>query len=76
MDNVNIFEQIHQFFEYFTKIFGQGLKSIDELPDILDSASSYIGGFMSCVHPRFIPLLAFALTVSLLFKFLRLDGIH
>lgn len=76
MENISIFEQIHQFFQYFINILGQGIKSASEIPDIIDSASSYIGGFMSCVHPSFLPLLGFAIAVALLFKLLRLDGLH
>lgn len=76
MDNVNIFEQMHKFFQYVIDIMGQGIKSASELPGIISSASEYIGGFMSCVHYRFLPLLGFAIAVSLLLKLLRLDGLH
>lgn len=70
---VNIFEQMHDFFEHFYKIFGQGINSVEEIPDIIDSVTSEFSKYLSCVHPRFIPLLSFALGIALLFKFLRLD---
>lgn len=73
MQNENIFEQIHKFIQYFVDVLGQGIKSADEIPDIISNATEYIGAFMSCVHPRFIPLLSFALGVALLFKLLRLS---
>ena len=75
-DNVNIFQQMHDFFEHFYKIFGQGVKSIDQIPHIIENATAEFEKFMTCVHPRFIPLLSFALGCALLFKFLRLDGMH
>ena len=73
---VNIFQQMHDFFEHFYDVFGQGINSIDELPNIMREASDFFRGALSCVHPRFIPLLSFALGVALLFKFLRIDGLH
>ena len=76
MPNENIFEQIHKFFQYLMDLMGQGIKSEKEIPDIISSASEYIGGFMSCVHYRFLPLLGFAIAVALLLKLLRLDGLH
>lgn len=76
MENVSIFEQIHQFFQYLLDLLGQGIKSAEEIPNIISNASEYIGGFMSCVHYRFLPLLGFAIAVALLLKLLRLDGLH
>ena len=75
-DNVNIFQQMHDFFEHFYKIFGQGVDSIEKIPEIIEKATTDFEKYLSCVHPRFIPLLSFALGVALLFKFLRLDGLH
>lgn len=76
MANVDIFQQLHDFFQYFNDIFGQGIKSVSEIPELIRKSSEYISSFMSCVHPAFASLLGFAIAVSLLFKLLRIDGIH
>ena len=61
------------FLQWFWDLCKEGITNLDELPKVFTTVSEYFEKVLTFVHPAFLPLLSFAVVISLLFRFLRLD---
>lgn len=69
----DFFNQISDFLQWFWDLCKEGITNLDELPKVFTTVSEYLEKVLTFVHPAFLPLLSFAVVISLLFRFLRLD---